>query len=368
MPILVDRRRSSFRPFAGAERRFAPQPPASGAQPSGCIDIGLINNMSDAALQSTERQFFALLEAAAGDILVRVRLYSLPDVPRMEFGRQTVNYRPIDDLWDSRLDGLIVTGREPQAADLRDEPYWATLTRVIDWAEDNTTSSIWSCLVAHAALLHIDGIRRNQLSEKRFGVYECTKVLDHPVMDGVPATLPVPHSRWNDIRESNLTSRGYGILTRARNSGPDMFVKQRKSLFLFFQGHPEYEAQTLMLEYRRDIGRFLQGKRDTYPLMPEDYFDDETIAALAEFRQQVLAQPRQDLLVNFPTEIAAAKLNNTWRSAAARLYSNWLSYIVAQKTQAVSDHLLATIAPDVRHNQDDRVDATSGRAQPRADE
>ena len=33
-------------------------------------------------------------------------------------------------MWDQHLDGLIVTGREPLAANLMDEPYWETFTRV----------------------------------------------------------------------------------------------------------------------------------------------------------------------------------------------------------------------------------------------
>ena len=28
-----------------------------------------------------------------------------------------------------------------------------------------------------------------------------------------------------------------------------MFVKQRQSLFVFLQGHPEYDANSLLLEY-----------------------------------------------------------------------------------------------------------------------
>ena len=147
---------------------------------------------------------------------MRLRLYSLPDVPRTEFGRQhvTKHHSPIDDLWNDQLDGLIVTGREPQAADLRDEPYWAALTRTIDWAEDNTISSIWSCLVAHAALLHIDGIHRNPLGEKRFGLYECTKVSDHPLMDGLPAeTAPAPFAM-------ERYPRGQSRLARLQHSRP----------------------------------------------------------------------------------------------------------------------------------------------------
>src|SRR2546429_6417390 len=42
----------------------------------------------------------------------------------------------------------------------------------------------------------------------------------------------------------------------------DMFVKELNSLFVFFQGHPEYEATTLLLEYRRDIKRFLRRERE----------------------------------------------------------------------------------------------------------
>src|SRR6266849_4445038 len=87
-----------------------------------CVDIGLINNMPDAALDATVRQFRALLGAVADDMAVRLILYTLPEVPRTEFGRSLVSgYADIRDLWDSHLDGLIVTGAEPLAADLEDE-------------------------------------------------------------------------------------------------------------------------------------------------------------------------------------------------------------------------------------------------------
>ena len=78
------------------------------------LDIGLINNMPDAALESTERQFVELLEAAAGHVVVRLRLLSLPQVPRSEAGREYLqqSYSDIAGLWDSRLDGLIVAAQE----------------------------------------------------------------------------------------------------------------------------------------------------------------------------------------------------------------------------------------------------------------
>ena len=66
-------------------------------------------------------------------------------------------------MWDTRLDGLIVTGTEPKSKNLDDEPYWAALPQVIDWAREHTHSTIWSCLAAHAAVLHTDGIERRPL-------------------------------------------------------------------------------------------------------------------------------------------------------------------------------------------------------------
>src|SRR6266850_4663610 len=272
--------------------------------------------MPDAALDATVRQFRALLGAAADDMVVRLTLYTLPEVPRTEFGRQQVSgYSDIDDLWDSHLDGLIVTGAEPRAADLKDEPYWKSLTRVLEWAECHTYSTILSCLAAHAGILHLDGIARRPLGDKRFGVFECVPVSDHPLTAEAPARLQMPHSRFNEIPEEALRRCGYRVLTRSEDAGVDAFVKQRKSLFVFFQGHPEYDATTLLLEYRRDIGRFLRGERETYPPMPHGYFDAATTEALTALRERALVDRREALLTEFPVALAAEGVTNTWRPA-----------------------------------------------------
>jgi homoserine O-succinyltransferase len=297
-----------------------------------CIDIGLINNMPDAALNATERQFLALLRAAADDITIHLTLYTLPEVPRTDFGREQVSrYSDFGDLWKSHHDGLIVTGTEPRAADLKDEPYWESLTKVLEWAESHTYSTILSCLAAHAGILHIDGIARRPLGDKRFGVFECVRVSDHPLTAAAPSHLRMPQSRWNEVPEEALLACGYRVLTRSEGAGVDSFVKQRKSLFVFFQGHPEYEATTLLLEYRRDIGRFLRRERDTYPPIPQGYFDEETVEALTALRERALLDRREELLAEFPSAMAAGKVTNTWRSTAESLYRNWLQYIGAQK-------------------------------------
>ena len=109
-----------------------------------------------------------------------------------------------------------------------------------------------------------------------------------------------------------------------------MFVKQRKSLFLFLQGHPEYDATALFGEYRRDIGRFLAGESDCYPELPHGYFDRETSETMLAFRERALRQRDIALLPDFPAA-AGRQLADPWRAAATRLYANWLAYLVERR-------------------------------------
>lgn len=300
------------------------------------INIGLINNMPDGALKATERQFLSLLDSVAEGVIVRISLYALPEVPRSASAKEHIKrfYSGIEQLWDGRLDGLIVTGTEPRAQSLRDEPYWNSVAKVIDWAGQNTHSTVWSCLAAHAAVLHCDGIGRRRLPEKRFGVFDGGRASEHPLTTGLSAPLRTPHSRWNDIAESELADCGYDILTRSRDGGVDSFARTRKSLFVFFQGHPEYEANTLLLEYRRDIARYLKGERDTYPAMPEGYFDGQTADLFAGLRDRLLTNRCPEMLADFPAGPAVERISHTWRSASAQIYGNWLAYVRARNRRS----------------------------------
>src|SRR5271156_2232147 len=261
------------------------------SEPSGCIKIGLINNMSDEALKATERQFVSLLNSASDNMPIHLSLYTLPGVPRNGFTASHISscYSNIEDLWDSDLDGLIVTGREPMAANLSDEPYWDSFTRVLGWAQENCHATVLSCLAAHAAILHMDGIRRVKRDDKVFGIYECARVSDHPLTAGTASRFRLPHSRWNGVPEEQLTDCGYKVLTRSSEAGVDTFIKQQKKLLVFFQGHPECESDTLLREYRRDVGRYIKGGASRYPLMPRSYFEPDRVAALPLLREKALS-------------------------------------------------------------------------------
>lgn len=336
MPVLLSTDGASVGPALPS--KWLPAVPGDGSRDE-CVRIALVNNMPDAALEDTEAQFFGLLRAAAVDLTVHVQLYSLPEIARDNRAKQHMSgsYGDLRDLPNGRFDALIVTGTEPREQDLRREAYWNTLAEVFDWAEDNTVSTILSCLAAHASALHGDGIARHRLSDKRFGVFDESRACDHPLVRKTSRFLRIPHSRWNELRETDLRSRGYTIITKSEEAGVGLFVKHKgKSLFVHWQGHPEYAAHTLLKEYRRDVKRFIRRERETYPSLPHGYFGIRAGELLAEFRKQVLSDPREEMLALFPTTVVAETVQNGWHSAGAHIYRNWLEYVISRKTNCAS--------------------------------
>ncbi len=317
-----------------------------------CIRIGLINNMPDAALEDTEAQFYELLDCAAGEIPVHLRLFSLPNVPRSEKGLDHLRkfYSSTQQLLNGQIDALIITGTEPRQPELRNEPYWPALAELLDWAAENTHSTVLSCLAAHAGVLHSDGIERQPLAEKRFGVFEFVEPTEHEITHNTTSRMCFPHSRWNDLPAQALHSCGYTVLTESAEAGVDSFVKKMgKSLFVHFQGHPEYGAQTLMKEYRRDVRRFLRGERETYPNLPHGYFRGSAVKALNEFQESVQMDRREGLMAEFPETLALDGLAKTWQASATVIYGNWLRYLASAKLESSRFVPVAAFRNDV-HN------------------
>ena len=298
------------------------------------LTIGLINNMPDPALQATERQFIRLLRRAASNIRIDFHCFSLPSVVRSQSarGRVEAQYTDIIDLDRLPIDGLIVTGAEPHAANLDDEAYWRDLTGIIDWAKDTTRSTIWSCLAAHAAVLHLDGVERRPLDTKCSGIYDCFKVSDHWLTDDLACPIKIAHSRLNGLSARDLTASGYRLVTQSPTAGVDSFTKDFGSQFIFFQGHPEYEALSLEREYLRDISRFLNGEHNIYPAMPVGYFDDETEQRLLAFAARARAERRPALSGELPERTVREDIATG--IAATAMFRNWLEYL-AGSTQPI---------------------------------
>jgi homoserine O-succinyltransferase/O-acetyltransferase len=302
----------------------------------GELTIGLINNMPDSALKATERQFMRLVQAASGDIRVNFHCFSLPAVTRSKQASEHIahDYADIADLDRLGIDGLIVTGAEPIAARLPDEPFWGELTGLIDWARTNTRSTIWSCLAAHAAVKHLDGVERHRLAKKCSGVYDCTRAGDDWLTRGLPATIKVSHSRYNELRENELAACGYEILTRSDVAGVDIFARQLESRFIFFQGHPEYDASSLQREYMRDLARFLNSERDNYPDVPVGYFDERTIEQLEKFERRARANRGPVLAAELPGLVLRPDLAQG--AAANIIFRNWLGFLREEAREPAS--------------------------------
>ena len=324
MTLLFDRRRSIASPAlvpagSGADRRAGD--PIE-------LTIGLINNMPDSALRATERQFARLIETAAPPhVRIHFHCFALRSIVRSPAAQAHIAtaYMDIAELEGLSIDGLIVTGAEPIADDLNDEPYWQELAAIVDWAKTNTRSTIWSCLAAHAAVLHLDGIRRQRLGAKCSGVYDCTKAADDLMTQNIRSALKVSHSRLNAVDEQDLVRSGYRVLTRSDQVGVDVFAREMPSRFIFFQGHPEYDALSLQREYMRDLARFLAGERDDYPAVPANYFDATTEARLVEFEKRAKAWREPTLAAELPGltlrgDIAAGV-------AAGVIFRNWLGFL-----------------------------------------
>ena len=209
-------------------------------------------------------------------------------------------YYKFDDIKDTKLDGLIITGAPVEQMDFEEVAYWDELVEIMDWADKNVTSTLHICWGAQAALYHKYGINKHPMKEKLSGIYN-HRTLDRrePLVRGFDDMFLAPHSRYTTVYEEDInanpdlkllaTSDEAGVFLAIGRDGKDIFVT----------GHPEYDRMTLDSEYRRDL------KKGLNPNIIKNYYvnDDPNTRPML-----------------------------TWRAHSNLLYSNWLNYYVYQKT------------------------------------
>jgi homoserine O-succinyltransferase/O-acetyltransferase len=306
--------------------RRRPEPRSAGR----AVTIGLVNNMGDEALKVTERQFAQLISLSAGDVDVRLRLFALKRTPRSPRALEYVAacYESAGSATHGDLDALIITGAQPRAARLDEEPYWEELIELIDRAKEHTASTILSCLAAHAGVLHLDGIERRPLPEKCTGVFTFQAQCDHPLAGEKGRGRVTPHSRYNGLLQSDLEFAGYDVLTSSSVHGVDSFTKSFGAQFVFLQGHPEYEANSLAKEYRRDMGPYLRGETDQRPARPKGYFAPEAEIELCVMELRPRQESGRQVMEDLSKIEALAPTEAPWRDAAISFYRNWIETIL----------------------------------------
>ena len=297
------------------------------------VEIALVNNMPENAAEGTVGQFETLLRRAAGQgITYQLTCYALPqsDVAR---GSASSTHEEIEALYARGADALIVTGAEPRAERLADEPFWADFSRLVLWARTHTLGSLWSCLAAHGAVELLDGVSRRRQDQKISGVFACSATPDDWATQGAPEEILVPHSRYNSLSREDLAANGYVISSWSPSVGVDSFWRREPSLFLFTQGHPEYTANTLASEFRRDALRFLKGTSAAFPKLPDNYFSGAAQEEIALLRSSPEVLDPSSFLERFDRILEQNPPTANWFNDAERLYGNWLRLIVAERNE-----------------------------------
>lgn len=295
------------------------------------LHIGLLNMMPDAALEATERQFFRLVGESNQIAQFYVHPFSLRELKRGKEGQAHIDryYKTFDQVQQEGLDALIITGANVTGPELAEQPFWYPLIDIIDWAYENVTSTLCSCLATHAVLQFRYRQKRTPLPAKRWGVYS-HRVLSyfHPLTAGVNTLFNVPHSRFNEVSRRQFEEAGLKILVESDEAGVHLATSEDGFRIVFCQGHPEYDSISLLKEYKREVGRYINGETEEYPPLPENYLRLQPSAILKEYRERVIAARKAGREAPaFPENYIVPTLDNTWHDSAEAVINNWIGKV-----------------------------------------
>jgi len=209
-------------------------------------------------------------------------------------------YTAFDDVRDKLYDGMIITGAPVENLEFEDVDYWSELCGIMEWTTHNVHSTLHICWGAQAALYYHYGIQKYPIGPKLSGVFKHTVLKPQsPFFRGFDDDFFMPHSRYTEVLESDILSVPELELLSVSDEAGVFAVKSSDNRRVFITGHPEYDSDTLALEYFRDMEKGL-------PIgVPKNYFPgDDPTAAPSVY----------------------------WRAHAQLMYSNWLNYYVYQST------------------------------------
>ncbi len=262
------------------------------------LDILLVNLMPTKV--ETEIQLMRLLSNTP--LQVNVRLVQMKTHVSKSVSQEYLDqfYDLFDEVKCRNWDGMIITGAPVEKLEFEDVDYWPELCEIMKWTRTNVHCTLHICWGAQAGLFYHYGIGKYDLPEKLSGVYRHTAVRKQsPFFRGFDDEFYIPHSRYTGVREEDILACPELELLATSEKAGVFAVKSENNRRFFILGHPEYDADTLKLEYERDVAKGIA------PNVPENYFPGD--------------DPTQPPLVR-------------WRAHAQLLYSNWLNYYVYQTT------------------------------------
>ena len=130
------------------------------------------------------------------------------------------------------------------------------------------------------------------------------------------------------MNANQFEEKGLAVLAKSKEADLHLAVSPDGLRFVFFQGHPEYDAVSLLKEYKREVVRYINGERQHYPPYPENYLYDEAREILDHYKMQV-ERARGDFsgLAPFPDEEVTPWVDNTWSDTGKAIVNNWLGLI-----------------------------------------
>ncbi|NHB88943.1 homoserine O-acetyltransferase MetA [Photorhabdus tasmaniensis] len=248
----------------------------------------------------TENQFLRLLSNTPLQVdiqLLRVDNRKCKNTPIEHLNNF---YCDFEQIKHQNFDGLIVTGAPLGLVEFGDVAYWGQIERIISWAKEHVTSTLFICWAVQAALNILYGLPKFTREVKLSGVYYHTTFDPLALLTrGFDESFFAPHSRYADFPEQVIREHtDLDILSCSEDAGVYLLASKDKRM-VFVTGHPEYDAGTLAGEYLRDLAAGLD------PKIPINYFPDNN--------------PERKPLAS-------------WRSHGHLLFSNWLNYYVYQIT------------------------------------
>ncbi len=204
------------------------------------LHVGLLNMMPDAALEATERQFYRLVGESNPIAQFYMHPFTLPTLPRGEAAQAHIAqfYESFEAIRAAGLDALIITGANVSHPNLADESFWQPLIEVIDWAWDNVTSTLCSCLATHAVMQFRHGQARVKQPQKIWGGVRASRHR-RPPSRWWPTSTPASTCRIRAGTTSRARSsrrRGSRCWSKARKAGVHLAVSLDRPAHRVFSG------------------------------------------------------------------------------------------------------------------------------------
>lgn len=183
-------------------------------------------------------------------------------------------YKVFDEIKDKQYDGFIMTGAPVEHLDFSEVDYIDELRQIYHWSHEHTKQRLFICWGAQFALNERYGIQKRMFPKKMTGIYRYHILQKHPALEDI-AEYIIPQSRSSYMDPQEVMGEAdLDIITYSPYTGID-FISNKAQTELYIGGHFEYEPDTLLNEYQRDMK-----KDENSAVKPNYYFRGESLDPL----------------------------------------------------------------------------------------